>query len=129
MSPDMAALSKYAACFAAAVFKSESFTMLYLSKIDRVLWPLICIATRSGIPALTMLRHAVRLKSCYIAQKSRYSRDGLGEHMGDKSAALEHEADIAQVQQWLGHADISTTRLYDKRRSRPEDSPTFNVKY
>ena len=43
--------------------------------------------------------------------------------------ALEHEADIAQVQQWLGHANISTTRLYDKRRSRPEDSPTFKVKY
>jgi site-specific recombinase XerD len=43
--------------------------------------------------------------------------------------ALEHDADIAQVQQWLGHANISTTRLYDKRRSRPEDSPTFKVKY
>ena len=43
--------------------------------------------------------------------------------------ALEHEADIAKVQDWLGHANIATTRLYDKRKSRPEDSPTFKVNY
>jgi site-specific recombinase XerD len=43
--------------------------------------------------------------------------------------ALEHQADIAKVQEWLGHANISTTRLYDKRKSRPEDSPTFKVKF
>lgn len=43
--------------------------------------------------------------------------------------ALEHEADIAKVQEWLGHANIATTRLYDRRRSRPEDSPTFKVSY
>jgi site-specific recombinase XerD len=43
--------------------------------------------------------------------------------------ALAHEADIAKVQEWLGHADISTTRMYDKRQSRPEDSPTFKVRY
>jgi len=43
--------------------------------------------------------------------------------------ALEHEADISRVQAWLGHANISTTRLYDKRRSRPEDSPTFKIEY
>jgi len=39
--------------------------------------------------------------------------------------ALEHEADIAKVQEWLGHANIATTRLYDRRKMRPEDSPTF----
>jgi site-specific recombinase XerD len=41
--------------------------------------------------------------------------------------ALAHGADIAKVQEWLGHANISTTRMYDKRGSRPEESPTFCV--
>jgi site-specific recombinase XerC len=43
--------------------------------------------------------------------------------------ALDHQADIAKVQEWLGHANIATTRIYDHRKSRPEDSPTFKVTY
>jgi integrase/recombinase XerD len=43
--------------------------------------------------------------------------------------ALSHDSDIAKVQEWLGHANISTTRLYDRRKSKPEDSPSFRVKY
>ena len=56
----------------------------------------------------------------------------LGVHAMRATAAtnaLEHGADIAKVQEWLGYADISTTRLYDKRGSRPEDSPTFKMRY
>ena len=43
--------------------------------------------------------------------------------------ALDHQADIAKVQEWLGHANIATTRIYDHRKTRPEDSPTFKVMY
>jgi site-specific recombinase XerD len=60
----------------------------------------------------------------------------LGENMGPHAlrataatSALEHDADIAKVQEWLGHASISTTRVYDRRGSKPEDSPTFKVSY
>jgi len=43
--------------------------------------------------------------------------------------ALDRQADIAKVQEWLGHANISTTRIYDHRKTRSEDSPTFKVSY
>jgi len=43
--------------------------------------------------------------------------------------ALDHNADIAKVQEWLGHANIATTRIYDHRKTRPEDSPTFKITY
>ena len=58
--------------------------------------------------------------------------DNMGPHALRATAAtnaLEHQADIAKVQQWLGHASISTTRVYDRRGSRPKDSPTFKVAY
>ena len=35
--------------------------------------------------------------------------------------ALDHQADIAKVQEWLGHANIATTRIYDHRHTRPEE--------
>jgi site-specific recombinase XerD len=60
------------------------------------------------------------------------TRDGLCLHALRATAAtnaMERQADIAYVQMWLGHASIASTRLYDRRRSRPEDSPTFKVSY
>jgi integrase len=36
---------------------------------------------------------------------------------------------VAEVQEWLGHSSIATTRLYDKRKMQAEDSPTFKVKF
>lgn len=66
-------------------------------------------AELSGIDAVTFCVHSLRATAA--------------------TNALDHEADIAKVQEWLGHSSISTTRLYDKRQSRPEDSPTFKVSY
>ncbi len=43
--------------------------------------------------------------------------------------ALSDEADIAKVQEWLGHANVSTTRLCDRRKMHPKDSPAFRVSY
>jgi integrase/recombinase XerD len=68
----------------------------------------------------------------------RYMRQvGIaGENMGPHAlrataatSALENNADIVKVQEWLGHASISTTRVYDRRHSKPGDSPTFHVNY
>jgi site-specific recombinase XerD len=66
-------------------------------------------ALEAGIPLESIRPHALRATAA--------------------TNALEHGADIAKVQEWLGHTNISTTRLYDKRKSRPEDSPTFKVEY
>jgi hypothetical protein len=43
--------------------------------------------------------------------------------------ALSHEADIGKLREWLGPGNVSTTRFYDRRKTRSKDSPTFHVKY
>jgi site-specific recombinase XerD len=58
--------------------------------------------------------------------------DNFGPHSLRTTAAtsaLGNGADIAKVQAWLGHSNISTTRMCDRRASRPADSPTFFVDY
>jgi integrase/recombinase XerD len=86
------------------------------------------------------LRKHLNSASIYRSIVIKYGREsgvgaeviGLCVHSMRATAAtnaLSHEADIAKVQEWLGHANVSTTRLYDRRKSKPEDSPTFHVKY
>jgi integrase/recombinase XerD len=62
-----------------------------------------------------------------------YSRE-LGFEVGAQALrataatnALDHQADIDKVQDWLGHGNVVTTRIYDHRRTRAADSPTFKV--
>jgi site-specific recombinase XerD len=86
------------------------------------------------------LRKAMNTASIYRVIVQRYaenigiSRDmhGFCVHSLRATAAtnaLANGADIAKVQEWLGHANVATTRMYDKRSTRPEDSPTFKVRY
>ena len=68
----------------------------------------------------------------YYCKRLGISMELLGPHAlraTSATNALSNGSDIAEVQEWLGHSSISTTRLYDKRKMRPEDSPTFKVKY
>src|ERR1700745_3395788 len=91
---------------------------------------------------LTKIRQASRIANTVQTRNSGYRNivqkygletgvraqvNGLCVHSLRATAAtnaLSHEADIAKVQEWLGHANVSTTRLYDRRKTRPEDSPT-----
>lgn len=73
-----------------------------------------------------------RVVVSYLRKIGLGSVEGLGAHALRATAgtnALLNNADIAKVQEWFGHANISTTRLYDRRKTRPEDSPTFRVSY
>ena len=88
----------------------------------------------SGKGGKTRLEGAITADGVYRLVR-RYSGELgflIGAHALRATAAtnaLDHQADIAKVQEWLGHANIATTRIYDHRRTRPEDSPTFKVAY
>lgn len=43
--------------------------------------------------------------------------------------AIDHGAALEEVQTWLGHADVGSTRLYVRKRGGGERSPTFKVSY
>ena len=80
------------------------------------------------------LERAITADGVYKLVRAYSGRLGfeIGAHALRATAAtnaLDHQADIAKVQEWLGHANIATTRIYDHRRTRPEDSPTFKVAY
>ncbi len=87
---------------------------------------------RTGVLDAAITGDGVYKMAKVYAKKARVHVDGVCLNALRATAAtnaLEHEAEIAFVQEWLGHANISTTRLYDRRRSKPEDSPTFKVIY
>ena len=68
----------------------------------------------------------------FYGKRIGVSVDRFGPHSARATAAtnaLDKGADIAKVQEWLGHANVSTTRVYDHRKTRPEDSPVFKVSY
>jgi hypothetical protein len=55
------------------------------------------------------------------AAPSKIAIDGFGvRRLGATPAtnALEQEADFAKLKEWLGHANIATTRIYDHQRHR-----------
>ena len=89
---------------------------------------------RSGTTAPAGSKHAITADGVYRLVRAYSAQLGfeIGAHALRATAAtnaLDHQADIAKVQEWLGHANIATTRIYDHRRTRPEDSPTFKVAY
>ena len=58
--------------------------------------------------------------------------DGMCVHALRATAAtqaLASGADVARVMAWLGHADVSTTLLYDRRGEDVADSPSYRVAY
>jgi len=60
------------------------------------------------------LGKATDLSSAQLRTRRRFS-EGVA-----ATNALENKSDIGKVQEWLGHANVSTTRLYDRRKSKPE---------
>ncbi len=47
----------------------------------------------------------------------------------DKTSDARNLCIIKLARKRTEHANIATTRLYDRRQSRPEESPTFKVEY
>ena len=45
------------------------------------------------------------------------------------TTALENAASIEEVQYAMGHADVSTTKLYDRRGHNPEKAAAFFANY
>lgn len=89
--------------------------------------------TRGGSTAKALTANGVYENVvCLYLRKIGLDGDLFAPHALRATAAtnaLLHNADIAKVQEWLGHANIQTTRIYDRRSTRPEDSPTFKVQY
>lgn len=89
-------------------------------------------APKAGMVATALTPGGIYSEVVRYMSQVGISGDNIGPHVLRATAAtsaLEHQADIAKVQEWLGHASISTTRVYDRRGFRAEESPTFRVVY
>jgi len=85
---------------------------------------------RHRLSALASLFDYLCNKNAVTHNPVKVVKHPVPETTAGKTPALGiHQAGIAKVQEWLGHANISMTRTYDDRKTRPEDSPTFLVKY
>ena len=76
-----------------------------------------------------LARHSCQVLELY-RKKIGISVDRFGPHSARATAAtnaLDAGADIAKVQEWLGHASVGTTRVYAHRETGPEDSPVFKL--
>ena len=88
-----------------------------LESVIRGLMKITCRAAPTSSPALTF-------------ESSRAFGDP-GPCNSSFPGLLDVEPHVRQdaLYEWFGHVNVSTTRLYDKRQHRPEDSPTFLVDY
>jgi integrase/recombinase XerD len=91
--------------------------------------------TQQSLPGGPLWPYPNRPSTGWIAPASpgAFVKRGLADFLGFEigahthglplaTNALDHGADIAKVQEWLGHAHIATTRI------RAADSPTFKVR-
>ena len=82
------------------------------------------------------LNKAINPKTIEYIVKSWCKRAGIFERISPHSAratyigsALEAGVDIYRIGRDVGHASVSTTQLYDKRRKQLKDSPAYNLGY
>ena len=88
--------------------------------------------TGEGVPPRGISGDGIYVAVKKYAAEAGLEVEGLCLHALRATAAtnaLENGADLAAVQEWLGHASIETTRLYDHRHVTPRESPTFSVRY
>jgi hypothetical protein len=55
------------------------------------------------------------------------SENGTGKRLS--RGEFQGLGDMPPELEWFANLDNPPTRLYDRRRARPEDSPTFRVAY
>ena len=89
------------------------------------------IAWRKDLEARNLAPSSIRRKLAALASLFDYlcERNAVPHNPADGVKRLKANHHEGLVQEWLGHANVATTRLYDKRNHRPEDSPTFRVEY